>query len=198
MSLSKFFLSTLTSIGLLLFLGCGENKNNISQPTAIGEAVSIVNSDPKATMAPAPSTLKSITSSLAKIVEVDIKNENQKEATSFTKETRYCDISGLREFEYRGNLQKIKKLEKFNTCKNTQHIQNGYLTFNYAELDSDGNYPKIVNIEVNEDYSFNDILLKKGSHIESQITYNSNKSIKNISIKANGIVTYQYGTYKLI
>ena len=198
MSLSKLFLPTITLIGLVLFSGCGENVNSKSQPTAIGEAVYIVKSDPKATMAPAPSTLKSITSKIAKIVEIDITTENQKEATSFTKEIRYCDISGLKEFKYQGSLQKIKKLEKFDTCKNTKNMQNGYLTFNYEGLDSDGNYPKIVNIEVNEDYRFNDILLKKGTTIKGQIDYNRDKSIKTISIKANGVVTYQYGTYKLI
>ena len=198
MSLSKLFLPTLTSIGLLIFTGCGENNNKTSHPIELGEATSVINREQNATMAPAPSTLKSITSNLAKIVETDARSENQKDATSFTKETRYCDISGLREFEHQGNLQKIKKLEKFNDCKTTQNIQDGYLTFNYAKLDSNGKYPKIVNITVNEDYTVNDILLKKGSHIESEISYNIDKSIKSISIKVNGVVTYQYGTYRLI
>lgn len=198
MSLFKFFLPILTSIGLLIFSGCGESKNKVSQPTALGEATSVVNTDPNATMAPAPATLKSITSNLAKVVETDVTNENQKDSTSFTKETRYCDISGIKEFEHQGTLQKIRKLEKFNACKNTQHTQDGYLTLNYEGLDNEGKYPKIVNITVNEDYTFNDILLKKGTIIESQIAYKSNKSIKSISLKVNGVVTYQYGTYSLI
>ena len=198
MSIFKLFLPILASIGLLIFSGCGESKKNVSQPTALGEATSIVNSDPNATMIPTPATLKSITSNLAKIVETDVTSENQKDATSFTKETRYCDISGVKEFEHQGTLQKIKKLEKFNACKNTQHTQDGYLTLNYAELDSEGKYPQVVNITVNEDFTFNDILLKKGTIIESQIAYNSDKSIKTISLKVNGVVTYQYGTYSLI
>ncbi len=198
MSLFKLFLSILASIGLLIFSGCGEGKKNVSQPTALGGAASIVNSDPNATMVPSPTTLKSITSNLAKIVETDVTNENQKDATSFTKETRYCDISGVKEFEHQGTLQKIKKLEKFEACKTTQHIQNGYLTLNYEGLDSDGKYPQVVSITVNEDYTFNDILLKKGTIVESKITYNSDRSIKAISLKVNGVVTYQYGTYTLI
>ena len=198
MSLFKLFLPIITSIGLLIFSGCGESKKSISQPTALGEATSIVNSDPNATMIPAPATFKSINSNLAKIVETDVTSENQKDATSFTKETRYCDISGVKEFEHQGTLQKIKKLEKFDACKNTQHTQDGYLTLNYSELDSEGKYPQVVNMTVNEDFTFNDILLKKGTIIESQITYNSDKSIKAISLKVNGVVTYQYGTYSLI
>ncbi len=195
MLLFRLFLTTL--IGLLLFSGCEDNKNKLLQPTALGEAVSIINIDPNATMAPAPTTLKSITSKIAKIVEVDVTTENQKEATSFSKEIRYCDISGVREFEYKhqGVLQKI---EKFKACKTTQHIQNGHLTFKYKGLDSNGKYPQVVNITVNEEYTFNNILLKKGTIIESKIDYNSDKSIKNISIKVNGVVTYKYGTYRLI
>ncbi len=198
MSLFKLFLPTLASIGLLTFSGCGDSQKSVSQPTVVGETVSIKESNPNATMVPAPATLKNITSNITKIVETDVTNENQKEATSFTKETRYCDISGLREFEYKGSLQKVKKLERFHACKATQYIQNGYLTFNYARLDSDGKYPQVVDITVNEDYTFNDILLKKGTIIESQISYKSDKHIKTISIKINGVVTYQYGTYRLI
>ena len=199
MSLSKLFLPTLTSIGLLIFLtGCGESNNNTSQPIELGESISVMNRDSNSTMAPAPSTLKSITFKLTKVVELDVTNENQKDATSFSKETRYCDISGIREFEHQGTLQKIKKLEKFDVCKTTQYTQDGYLTFNYSKLDNDGKYPQAVNIVVNEDYTFDDILLKKDSHIDSQISYNKDKSIKTISINVNGIVTYQYGTYRLI
>ena len=198
MSLFKLFLPTFISIGLLIFSGCEDNKKSLSQPTVIGEAVSIRNSNPNATMLPAPVTLKGITYSIAKVVEIDIRSENQKDAISFTKEIRYCDISGLREFKYEETLQKIKKLERFNSCKTTQYTQDGYLTFNYTKLDSDGKYPQVINIAVNEDYTFNNILLKKGTIIESQIDYNSDKSIKAISIKVSGIVTYQYGTYRLI
>ena len=198
MSLFKLFLPTIGSIGLLIFTGCGESKNNTSKPIALGEAISITNKEKNATMAPAPSTLKSISENIVKMVKVDVISENQKEATSFTKETRYCDVSGVKEFEYQGTLQNIKKLEKFDACKTTQHKHNGYLTFKYTELDNDGKYPKVLNITVNEDYTFNNIFLKKGSHIESQISYNRDKSIKTISIKVNGVVTYQYGTYRLI
>ncbi len=195
MLLFKLFLTTL--IGLLLFSGCEDNKNKLLQPTALGEAVSIINIDPNATMAPAPTTLKSITSKIAKIIEIDVTTENQKEATSFTKEIRYCDISGVREFEYK-HQRVLQKIEKFKACKTTQHIQNGHLTFKYKRLDSDGKYPQVVNITVNEEYTFNNILLKKGTIIESKIDYNSDKSIKNISIKVNGVVNYEYGTYRLI
>ena len=199
MSLSKKILPTLTSIGLLIFFtGCGESNNNASQSIALGEAISVINRDQNTTMAPAPETLKSITYKITQIVEADVTHENQKDATSFTKETRYCDISGLREFEHQGSLKEIEKLEKFDNCKTTQYIQNGYLTFNYAKLNSDGKYPKVINIIVNEDYTFNEILLKKGSHINSEISYKKDKSIKTISINVNGVVTYQYGTYRLI
>ena len=198
MSLSKFLLPTITLIGIFYFTGCGESQDSTFTHTTLGEATSIINKDSNETMLPAPSTLKSITSKLAKVVELDVTNENQKDATSFTKETQYCDISGVREFEHQGDITKIKKLERFNRCKTTQYTQDGYLTFNYSKLDNDGKYPQSVNIIVNEDYTFDDILLKKGNRIDSQISYKKDKSIKTISINVNGVVTYQYGTYKLI
>ena len=198
MSLSNFLLPTITSIGLLSLIGCGESQNSAFIYTRVDEPASIITRDSNATMRPATPTLKNITLKLIQIVKTDVTHENQKEAITFTTETRYCDISGLRESEHQGDLTKIKKLEKFDRCKTTKYIQNGYLTFNYLELDSEGKYPKNVNITVNEDYTFDDILLKKGSKIESQISYTNDKKINTISIKANGVVTYQYGTYRLI
>lgn len=189
----KLFILTMT----LFFSACGESGGNASSSTIIGRASSIINSDPNATMAPSSATLKSILNDVATIVQTDVQNQNQKEATSFTKTTQYCDISGVLEYENRGTLANITKLEKFTTCKDEKYLQHGNLTINYLQTDSDGKYPKLVKTTVNNDYTVNDLLLKKGTIIESQISYNSDNSINTIVVKINGVVSYQYGNYSL-
>ena len=198
MQLFKLFLPLIILIYLLTFLGCGENRNNTFSTTTVGDATSVINSDSNATMAPSPTILKKITQNIVSIVQVDLETENKKEATAFTKETIYCDVSGLKEFEHQGDFNTIIKKEKFDNCKNSLHLQNGQVLISYKQMNSEGKYPQKVTLNVQDDYSFNDILLKKGSIIESQISYKNDKSINTINIKVNGVVTYQYGTYLLI
>ena len=198
MQLFKLFLPIIILIHILTFSGCGENRNRTCSKSKLGEATSIISSDSNATMAPSPITLKKITQNIISIIQIDLETENQKEATAFIKETIYCDVSGVKEFEHQGDLTKIIKKEKFDNCKNNLHLQNGQIIVYYNKMKSEGKYPQEVTLNVEDDYFFNDIILKKGSIIESQIIYNSDKEISSIDIKANGVVTYQYGTYQLI
>ncbi len=198
MQLFKLFLTIIILIHILTFSGCGENRNCTCSKSILGEATSVISSDSNATMAPTSTTLKKITQNIISIIQIDLETENQKEATTFTKETIYCDISGLKEFEYQGDFNKIIKKEKFDNCKNSLYLQNGQIIVYYNKMNSEGKYPQKITLNVEDDYSFNDILLKKGSIIESQITYNSDREISSINIKVNGVVTYQYGTYQLI
>ena len=198
MQLFKLFLTLTILIYLLTFLGCGENTNKRCTKSTLGEATSVMSSDANATMAPSPSTLKKITQNILSIVKVDVEIENQKEATTFTKETSYCDISGLKEFEHQGDFNTIIKKERFENCKNSLHRQNGQIIVYYNKMNSEGKYPQTLILTVKEDYSFNDILLKKGSIIESQISYKHDNRINTIDISVNGFVTYQYGSYQLI
>jgi len=182
----------------LLFIGCEENETTPNSPTTLGSAASVVTSDFNATMAPSPATLKSINSNIATILKTDIDTQNQKEATTFTKETQYCDISGIQEYTNSGTLSKITKTQKFDACKNAQFLQNGHIKIDYDEMDNEGKFPKIVKLIVEDDFTFNDILLKKGTIISSTIQYNEDNTIKSISLTSNGAVNYQYGNYGLV
>ena len=194
-----FNLFSLTMLlGTLLFVGCEESEETTTYPTALETAASVVTTELNATMAPSPSTLKSINRNIATILKTDIQTQNEKEATTFTKETQYCDISGIKESTNEGTLEKITKIQKFNACKNAQYLQNGHLTIDYDEMNNEGKFPKVVKLIVEDDFTFNDILLKKGTVITSNIEYNADNSIKSISLTSNGVIMYQYGTYGLV
>lgn len=194
----KLFKLFLLSIGLIniLFVGCGKS-NSQSQPTAIDSSESTITSDENAIMAPSPTTLKAITSSIATILEIDIQTQNKKEATTFTKEMFYCDISGMKEYKNIGNSDKMTKNEKFNACTNEQNTQDGTLSIEYENMDNDDKFPELLTLTVAEDYTFNDILLQKGTVIKSTIIYNADKSIQSIDLDITGTVSYLDGTYEL-
>ena len=182
----------------LLLYGCGGSSEDTTYQTTLGSATSVVTNDINATMAPSPSTLKSINQTIAIILKTDVQAQNEKEATSFTKETQYCDISGDKESINSGTLARIIKTQRFNACKNAQYLQNGYLTISYDNMDNEGKFPKAVQLIVEADFTFNTILLKKGTIIYSTIVYNDNNTIKSISLSSNGAVIYQYGNYSLV
>jgi len=198
MKTSTLFLLSTISINLL-FVGCGEgHKNNSTEIGSIGNAAAIVTTEDNPTMVPSPSTLNSITYKLAGILQEDVQSQNKKEATSFTKETRYCEISGMKESNNQRNIECITKTEKFSHCKTApQQIQNGLLQIDYRKMNSDGKFPKELNLTVMSDYSCNDLLLKKGTTISSKVYYKANHTVKSIKLTVSGTVTYQYGTYAL-
>ena len=183
----------------LLFVGCGESHKNTSSETGtLGTATSILTTDENATMIPSSSTLESITYKLATIVQEVIQLQNKQEANSFTKETRYCEISGMKESSNKGDTQSMTKTEKFSNCKTApQQMQNGLIQIDYQKMNSDGKFPKELNLTVISDYSCNDLLLKKGTIIRSKVYYKANQTVKSIKLTVSGTVTYQYGTYAL-
>jgi len=194
----KFSKPTTMLLGiLLLFTGCGTESNSTNYPTTIGEAASVT-ADGNATMAPSPITLKSINNTIATIIKADIETQSKKEATTFTKEIFYCDISGIVESTNEGTLATITKTQKFNACKDEQYLQDGFVTINYDAMRSEGKFPQIVTLRVEEDYTFNDIVLKKGTLVKSSIEYSSDNQINSIKVITNGRVVYQYGEYQLI
>jgi hypothetical protein len=193
MKTSTLFL--ISSIALnIFFLGCG---NSHSDSPSLGTPVSIVTTEENATMYPSPSTLKSITYKIASIVQNDVETQNKKEATSFTRETQYCDISGIKESSNAGSFTKITKTENFHQCKSEKKLQHGQLKINYQQMNSEGKFPKLLDLIVLEDYSVNDLLLKKGTTISAKITYDIAQHIRTIQLSITGIVTYQYGVYAL-
>lgn len=180
-----------------LFQGCeSDSSPPKTYSTALGEAVSMVSSD-DTSMAPHPLTSKAIGENIAAILKADLMKLNNKEALSFSKETNYCDISGLIELENSGTLEKIITNKSYKLCKNDQNSQDGSIRVNYNLADDEGKYPKNIDLLVRENYTFNTITLKKDTQIQSSITYNDDKSLKSISLTLTGVVEYNYGTYNL-
>ena len=181
----------------LLIQGCGTEKQlKTSSPKAIGESASITTNDSNAKMAPSKHALKSVSNQIGKILKLHIDELNAQEAVSFDKETHYCDISGVKNTEHHGDLQKIIMNKHYRTCKNTNHIQNGKIQITYKELDENGQFPKSLDMTSTHEYKFNNLTLNKEIYIESKkITYNNSGLVKSISLKITGTV-YNY-TQKL-
>ena len=182
------FISTLL-FGLLM-QGCGtESQSEVSSPKAIGDSASIITNEPNAKMAPSRHALEAVSTQIGDILELHINELNEKEAVSFDKETHYCDISGVKNAENRGNLEQIIINKHYEICKNTNTIQNGEIQITYTELDENGQFPKALEMTSSYDYKFNNLTLNKELHIESkEISYNKDHSIKSITLKINGTV----------
>jgi hypothetical protein len=197
MKTSTLFLISYITFSIF-FLGCGNGHTNSSSDAPnLGTPVSIVTTEENATMRPSPSTLKSITYKIASIIQNDINTQNEKEATIFTKETQYCDISGIKESSNAGSFSKITKTENFHQCKSAKRLQHGQLKINYQKMNSEGKFPKLLDLTILNDYSVNDLLLKKGTTINTKVTYDKTQHIKTIQLSITGVVTYQYGVYFL-
>jgi len=186
-------------ISLFLLVACGDTTTSTTAqyPTAVGTAISMTVDETNSSLQPAPATLKAINNKVATVIQTDVTSHNAQEATSFTSEINLCDIAGEEEVNRSGTLKKITKISKFKTCKNSQYLQDGNLKIIYDNLNSDGKFPKKVEILVLNDYIYNNIQLYKGTKILADITYNSNKEIQTISLSYSGEVFFEYGRYQL-
>ncbi len=192
----KLIINTL--IFIFLFQGCGNNtstKNNY--PTTLGDSTSVTTNDNDAVMAPSAPTLKNIGIEIGEMVIHNISTHNQQEATQFGKQIHYCDISGEKESEQQGVAQGISNRTNYKRCEELNTLQKGEVQLEYRDVDSEGKYPKKLMLTIIEDYSYNEVELKKGLHLNSDITYDNKKKIKSISININGAVLYEYGNYTL-
>jgi len=194
----KSIFITLT-LFVIIFQGCGSDISSTkTYPTAIAESASIVSNDPNATMAPSEQALKAMGNEIGTILKMHIVELNEKEATTFTKETNYCDISGEKNLENSGNIEKIVSTTHYKLCKNEKNIQNGTIEISYALNNNDGKFPQILELNVHKDYTFNTMVLKKDVLIQSNnITYNQNGSIKSMNLDINGDIEYNYQTLSL-
>ena len=180
-------------LGLAL-QGCGASTGGVkttkkNYPTAIGSAVSLTAEEERA---------NNLTQNLAKIAETQINKINQQEATSFSKTTNYCDISGIQREELFGTIDKITKMSNYQSCKNDNNIQNGETVMTYENTDDDGKFPTALELQAQNDYNFNDITLKEGATIECQdINYNEDKTVESMTILINGTIEYNSKIYTL-
>lgn len=195
---TKFIFITLILL-TLIFQGCGNDTNSTkSYPTAIGESASIVSSEPNATMVPSEQFLNTITDEIGSILKMHIVEINEKEATTFSKETNYCDISGEKNLENAGDITEIVSNNIYTLCQNETNIQNGTIKINYLENNSEGKFPQSLLLNIEELYTFNDIIFKENVVIEgNNINYNEDGSLKSIDLDISGNIEHDYQTLLL-
>jgi hypothetical protein len=139
-----------------------------------------------------------IVQKLSDIVEVHLTEINQLEATSFSKSINYCDISGLEDQETFGTVEKITRKTNYQSCKNDHNTQNGDTVMTYNNTDEDGKFPEYLELQAQNDYNFNNIVLKEGATIACQnISYKEDQSIESMIIIINGTVEFDSETYTL-
>ena len=191
---SIFFVSILT----LILQGCGNGDSSETYPTTLGTSISVQSEDKDAVMAANTNTVKNISGEIANILKADVTSFNEQVTVEFNKETNYCDISGLRELQNIGTLQKIISTKNYENCQEEKTLQHGKLNIDYAQMDTERRYPKSLYLHVEKTYSLNNIKLKKGLTVSSSITYHADKSISQITLKINGEVTMDTIDYGLL
>ena len=174
----------------LAFQGCGGGaKPKKNYPTAIGSAVSITAEDERT---------NNLTLEISEIIETRINAINQQEATSFSKTTNYCDISGLQEQELSGTLDRITQNSNYKSCENDNNMQNGDTVMTYEHTDEDGKFPTALELQAQNDYNFNNITLREGATIACQgINYKEDRTLGSMTVVINGTVEYNSKTYTL-
>ena len=186
----KIFFIKISFLGLA-FQGCGAGatKTKKSYPTAIGTAVS---------MSVEEENNNNLIQKLSTIVEVHINEINQLEATSFSKTINYCEITGIKEQETFGTIEKITRKTNYQSCENDKNTQNGDTIMTYNNTDEDGKFPQYLELQAQNDYNFNHITLKEGATIACKnISYKQDQSIESMIILINGTVEYNSETYNL-
>jgi hypothetical protein len=190
---SIFFISILT----LILQGCGGSDSATTYPTTLGDSASIGTTDAGAIMAPNTNTVKSITQEISSLLKADVSTFNNKILVAYEHETNYCDISGLIESQNSGNIEKISSIQNYENCQEEKSLRHGKIKIDYTQMSIEGKYPKNIYLLVEEDYSFNNMKLKNDLTVESSIIYNTNQSIKQITLKINGELTLDSINYGL-
>ena len=186
----KIFFIKISFLGLA-FQGCGAGatKTKKSYPSAIGTGISMTAKEAKN---------NKLTQKLSHMLQVHLAKINKLEATSFSKTTNYCDITGLQEQETFGTIKKITRTTNYQSCKNDNNTQNGDTVMTYNNTDEDGKFPQYLELQAQNDYNFNNITLKEGATIACKsISYKEDQSIESMIILINGTVEYNSEVYNL-
>jgi hypothetical protein len=186
----KILFIKISFLGLALQgCGAGATKTKKNYPTAIGTAVSMSAEEEKNTP---------IVQKLSHMIQVHLTEINKLEATSFSKSINYCDISGLEDQETFGTIEKITRKTNYQSCENDNNTQNGDTVMRYNNTDEDGKFPQYLELQAQNDYNFNNIVLKEGATIACQnISYKEDQSIESMIIIINGTVEFDSETYTL-
>lgn len=190
---SIFFMSILT----IIFQGCGSNDSSATYPSTLGDGISITTTQEGAIMAPNTNTVKSISQEVSLLLKTDVSSFNTKVFVTSAKETNYCDISGLKKSKNSADFKKTSAIQNYENCQEEKSLRHGKIHLNYTQMDTEGRYPKNIYLTVQEDYSFNNMKLKKDLTVESSIVYNADESIKEITVKINGELTLNSINYLL-
>jgi len=174
----------------LAFQGCGGAvKPKKTHPTTtIGSAVSLTAEEERA---------NTRDQEIAIMLKTRIDEINQQEATSFSKMINYCDISGLKDLENSGTMEKIVATTHYESCENDNNMQNGDTIMTYEQTDEDGKFPEFLTLVAQDDYNFNKITLKKDASVECNINYNEDQSVESMVVLISGTVEYNSQTYTL-
>ena len=191
---SIFFISILT----LSLQGCSGGNASTPYKTTLGTSISINSTEEGAVMAANTNTVKSISQEVSSILKNELTSFNEKVTVAFDKETNYCDISGLKEFQNTGTFEKITISKNYENCQEEESLQHGKFNIDYLQIDTEGKYPKNLYLSVKETYIIDNIQLKKDVTIESEITYNTDNSIKQLTLKINGEIIIDNINYGLL
>ena len=186
----KILFIKISFLGLALQgCGAGATKTKKNYPTAIGTAVSMTAKEERN---------NNLIQKLSNMLQVHLTKINKLEATSFSKTTNYCDITGLQEQETFGTIKKITRTTNYQSCENDNNTQNGDTVMTYNNTDEDGKFPQYLELQAQNDYNFNNITLKEGATIACKsISYKEDQSIESMIILINGTVEYNSEVYNL-
>ena len=189
---------SLIPISLLLLLEGCDGDSTKSYPTVIAESASMVTSDPNAVMSSTTEVSQKISKGVSNILKLHIQELNQQEATQFTQQTNYCDISGQKISNTEGSIKNIETNLYFKSCISQETTQNGKIELFYSKTNADGKFPQEVNLTVKEKYQFNTLELNKEVYIQSvHICYDENTSIEHMILKVSGDIAVDNINYNL-
>lgn len=195
------------SLFTLLLQGCGEGSksetttptavNGVSHITALGESASVVSNDPSAKMAPSEQALKAISQEIAKNLKIEITELNNLEEITLTEEINDCSLSGLKVSTKSNSIQNTTDTIDYQVCKESETTKKGKAKLIYHATNSDGKFPKALNLTILEVLTSNHLTLNKDVEvIVSDILYNNN-TLKTLTLNITGTVHYYTQEIKL-
>jgi len=186
----KILFIKISFLGLALQgCGAGATKTKKNYPTAIGTAISMSIEEEKS---------NTLIQKLSHMLQVHLTEINKLEATSFSEVINYCDISGQQDQEVFGTIENIIRKTNYQSCENDNNTQNGDTVMTYNNTDEDGKFPQYLELQAQNDYNFNNIVLKEGATIACQnISYKEDQSLESMIILINGMVEYNSEIYNL-
>jgi len=187
-------LRILLIIFVLIFQGCG-SSDTTTYTTGLGDGSSVTRTDVNSVIS--NDALNKISDEIGNILKTNIIAFNNDTEISYKDETNYCDISGMRESSMETQMNKVNNTISYNQCKEQESTQNGQISLEYLEVDHEGKCPKCLNVKIDKPYTFNNIQLSQDVVVESDVVYDKNNNIQELTFKVNGNVTYKNENYHL-